>query len=200
MSGTKVIDSTLSTGRLAKKAVKWGGKYYDALFLDYRYREAYTMKNEAVDDKDPSIKYHGVWLTGAEPQNFGGDRRYSQNVGDSLTFSFTGVEVALYFKVGSTYGKFDVYLDNMKVPAQIDITSVSGTTAWQRKLFERTGLTPGIHTVKVIVKEAKPVIFDFYDYRPIDALPSGTYLHEVKDTLVFRDKGIAFETFEVKRK
>jgi hypothetical protein len=199
VSGTKVIDPTLSTGRLAKKAVKWGGKSYDALFLDYKYTEYYELKRVPVDDKDASITYTGTWMTAAEAQNYGGDRHYSTTIGDYFTFSFTGVEVALYFKIGN-YGTFDVYLDDMFVPAATNVNSYNPSTVWQRKLFERTGLTPGKHNVKVVVKEAKNIVFDYFDYMPVGGLPNGTYLHEVKDTLVFRDKGITFETFAVKPK
>lgn len=48
VSGTKVVDGTLSSGKFVKGGGKWGGKNYDAIILNYKYSES-SVQHEVVD-------------------------------------------------------------------------------------------------------------------------------------------------------
>jgi hypothetical protein len=48
VTGSKVVDAVLSTGKYVKNGGKWGGNNYDAFFMNYKYLEG-TVKHEVVD-------------------------------------------------------------------------------------------------------------------------------------------------------
>jgi len=148
------------------------------------------------NDGDPSIKYSGTWTNLSQGGNYNNDATYSSTIGSSFTFTFTGDGIALYFKTGSTYGAFDVYLDDMTNPVATNVSVKTAATLYQQKVFEKAGLTFKSHTLKVVIAAGANTIFDYLVYTvPQDVLPSGNYIFEAKDTLVLKDRVVSIESF-----
>jgi beta-galactosidase GanA len=102
------------------------------------------------DDPDADLRYDGSWSHVADTSYTGGDYRhtesFSNRAGDTLTVPFTGTAVRWIGSKTNNHGFADVYLDGTKV-ATVDC---SGSQS-QAVLFQRTGLTDGPHTLKIVV-------------------------------------------------
>ncbi|MCR8644374.1 glycoside hydrolase N-terminal domain-containing protein [Paenibacillus sp. N1-5-1-14] len=130
-----------------------------------------------VDESDPSIVYTGNWSTYSSPQDYGGTEKYSSTAGSSAQFTFIGTAVKLISMKQSNMGKIDVYVDG--VLAQADIDCYAPSTTKQVVVFSKTGLTPGQHTIKVVVKGTKNAsssntigAIDAFEYTPIGDEPT----------------------------
>ena len=182
------------TGKYIKEGGEWGGKKRDAIVLAYKYSAPYTMSLVAVNNNDANIAYTGTWTTTTnENGNQGNDRANSSVQGSSATYKFGGSSIAIYCKTGPAQGTFDVYLDDMNTPVATDISATTAATAFKTKLYEKSGLAVGMHTVKIVTKQNLPVSFDYFEYG--SGLPTATYTHTVNDTLVMRDRAVVLETF-----
>ena len=189
------------TGKFIKEGDEWGGKKRNTIILAYNYFLNYTAPPppapiSTVNDNDASIVYTGSWAHDTEAASYGGNRSYSGTLGSYFTFNFTGDGIALYSKTGPSYGNFDIYLDNVKIAAEV--STVTPTMLYQQKVYENLGLSYGPHTLKVVTTKAVNTIFDYLVYtatNPPQGLPSGTYTFEANDTLVVRDRAVVLETF-----
>jgi beta-galactosidase GanA len=103
------------------------------------------------DDADTTdLQYSGNWSHVANQSYTGGDYKntesFSNQAGDSVTVPFSGTAVRWIGSKTNNHGNADVYLDGTKV-ATVDC---SGSQS-QAVLFQRTGLTDGPHTLKIMV-------------------------------------------------
>lgn len=195
---TDSIGSLVGTGKFVKNGGELGGQKRDLMVLSYNYHVQYTAPTpenpiKTIDDIDSKINYSGAWSANSDASFYGGTRHYSNS--GSFTYTFTGDGIALYWKTGSTYGAFDVYLDDMTVPIKVDVSTVTPTALYKQKLYEVVGLPLKSHTIKVVVKNAKNTYFDYLEYTVHKVIiPSGTYIYEANDTLVVKDKIFPVET------
>ncbi|OFX31828.1 MAG: hypothetical protein A2W90_19065 [Bacteroidetes bacterium GWF2_42_66] len=192
------------TGKFIKEGDEWGGKKRNTIILSYNCPVYYTPTppepiRTTVNNADASINYVGSsWQHNTETGCYNNDRSYSNVKGAYFTFNFTGNEIVLYYKTGSSYGSIDVYLDDILL--QEGVSLVTSSTLYQRKVFETT-CTYGDHTLKVVVgKSGSYSIFDYLTYGVPDpnappVLPAGDYSFEANDTLVIRDRAVVLETF-----
>lgn len=194
------------TGKFVQDGDEWGGKKRNVIILSYNYSKDYffipynppppDVPVVTVNNKDASIKYTGSWTHNAEAACYNGDRSYSGTAGDYFTFNFTGDGIALYWKTGSSYGSFDVYLNDVKVGD--NVSTKTSSTLYQQKLFE-TSCIYGSYTLKVVLKQNTNTIFDYLVYtslKPPPIMPDGTYTFEAKDTLVVRDRATVMEVYK----
>ncbi|MCX5242666.1 beta-galactosidase [Streptomyces prunicolor] len=102
------------------------------------------------DDPDSALQYAGSWSHVANTSYTGGDYKhtesFSNKAGDSLTVPFDGTAIRWIGSKTNNHGNADVYLDDTKVATVDDSGSES-----QAVLFQKTGLTPGAHTLKIVV-------------------------------------------------
>lgn len=106
-----------------------------------------------VDDKDSSISYTGVWSPYSNSSNYMGTESFSNEAGASAEFTFNGTSIAFISALQPNHGYVDVYLDGELVAPNMD--GYAATTSKQQILFEKDGLTPGEHVIKVVVKGEK---------------------------------------------
>ncbi|MDD5053127.1 MAG: DUF1735 domain-containing protein [Sulfuricurvum sp.] len=195
---TDSIGSVVGTGKFLKNGGNIGSQIRDLIVLSYKYPVQYTAPTpenpiKTVDDIDTKINYVGSWTANSDASFYGGTRHYSNS--GSFTYTFTGDGISLYWKTGSTYGAFDVYLDDLSVPVKTDVSTVTPATLYKQKLYEVTGLPFKSHTIKIVVKNAKNTYFDYLVYTiPQIIVPSGSYTFEANDTLVVKDKVFPVET------
>ncbi|MFJ8057354.1 beta-galactosidase [Streptomyces sp. NPDC096142] len=102
------------------------------------------------DDPDSALQYAGSWSHVADTSYTGGDYKhtesFSNKAGDSLTVPFDGTAIRWIGSKTDNHGYADVYLDGTKAATVDDSGSES-----QAVLFQKTGLTPGAHTLKIVV-------------------------------------------------
>jgi len=92
------------------------------------------------------------WLTVKSSIDIGGDRRYANVKGSDCEFTFTGTGVTWIGAKNKRQGKADVYIDNT---LQTTVDNYNPAMLSQQELFTKTGLKPGKHTIKIVVKGTK---------------------------------------------
>jgi hypothetical protein len=110
----------------------------------------------AVQEAGTGIAYSATGWSAATPSgNWAASTKMSTTVGNTVTYSFSGTNVAWIAKMFNDRGVATVTLDN-NAPVDIDLW-MSGTTGQARSLmFTANGLTNGPHTLKIAVKGASP--------------------------------------------
>ncbi|MFF7187375.1 beta-galactosidase [Streptomyces sp. NPDC008222] len=102
------------------------------------------------DDPDSALQYTGSWSHVADQSYTGGDYKhtesFSNKAGDSVTVPFDGTAIRWIGSKTDNHGHADVYLDGTKAATVDDSGSES-----QAVVFQKTGLTPGAHTLKIVV-------------------------------------------------
>ncbi|MDQ0766550.1 beta-galactosidase GanA [Streptomyces canus] len=102
------------------------------------------------DDPDSALQYAGSWSHVADQSYTGGDYKktesFSNKAGDSVTVPFDGTAIRWIGSKTNNHGNADVYLDGTKV-ATVDDSGGEN----QAVIFQRTGLAPGAHTLKIVV-------------------------------------------------
>ncbi|MEV6949641.1 beta-galactosidase [Streptomyces sp. NPDC051172] len=126
------------------------------------------------DDPDSALQYSGSWSHVADQNYTGGDYKhtesFSSKAGDSLTVPFDGTAIRWIGSKTNNHGNADVYLDGTKVATVDDSGGES-----QAVIFQKTGLTAGSHTLKIVVA-GNHSSGSTDNYVSIDAIdvPSGT--------------------------
>jgi hypothetical protein len=129
-----------------------------------------TAATTKADNLDASIVYHGSsWETRNTAQDYNGSVQTATDTGDYAQFSFNGVSIKYVGRTCPSCGKVDVYIDGVLVGNDIDV--YSATTQFQHLIYSNSSLTPGSHTIKIVVtglKNAnsggKAIHFDYFEY------------------------------------
>ncbi|MCI3244231.1 beta-galactosidase [Streptomyces spinosisporus] len=102
------------------------------------------------DDPDSALQYTGSWSHVADQSYTGGDYKhtesFSNKAGDSVTVPFDGTAIRWIGSKTNNHGYADVYLDGEKAATVDDSGSEN-----QAVIFQKTGLKPGAHTLKIVV-------------------------------------------------
>lgn len=99
----------------------------------------------SVENTSSSISYSGAWRSMSSGSDSGGSSSYLNSSG-SASFAFTGTAVRWVSRVTPSSGIASVYIDGSKVA---DVDRYSSTTAYQKVVFQRTGLSNSSHTLKI---------------------------------------------------
>ena len=110
------------------------------------------------DDTSPELTYSGNWTHAGSSLSYTyGDYQktesFSGHAGDNVMVSFTGTGVELVGPLNTNAGIADVYLDG-SLAAQVDTYAPWGKQ-FQQDVFSAQHLTPGGHTLTVIVTGQK---------------------------------------------
>lgn len=115
---------------------------------------------QIIDQQSASIEYVGTWGTYNNSNCIGGSQGYSKKVGSSATFTFEGTSVTWIIAKHSNYGISKVYLDGV-YDTNVDLYSPS--YEWQSRVYTRSGLSVGTHTLRIEVAGTKnPSSSDYY--------------------------------------
>jgi beta-galactosidase GanA len=141
--------------------------------IDFNARPV-TDVTYTYDDPDPTLQYAGTWSHVANQSYTGGDYKntesFSNQAGDALTVPFSGTAVRWIGSRTNNHGRADVFIDGTK-EATVD---TSGGQS-QAVLFQKTGLTDGPHTLKIVVAGSHSA-GSTDNFVPVDAIdvPTGT--------------------------
>ncbi|MCX4534422.1 PDZ domain-containing protein [Streptomyces sp. NBC_01669] len=87
------------------------------------------------------------------------DVHATQAAGDSFELAFNGTAIDLITQVNTDEGEVELFLDGRSVGT---VDNYNATRVHQKTVFSRTGLTPGIHTLKGVMKTGDYMIVDSF--------------------------------------
>jgi CSLREA domain-containing protein len=104
-----------------------------------------------VQQTSSSLHWAGTWSTGRSSAYSGGSARYATRAGASVSYTFTGRNIALVTTRAATRGSIRVYI-NGTLRATVDLggASAHGFVAWQARFS-----TSATRTIKVVVVGTK---------------------------------------------
>ena len=106
-----------------------------------------------IDDASAVTTYSGAWVTDANGIYYNNTCHVSNTINSYFQATFTGTQVSWYGLKNNDLGMATVYIDG--VLAQDDIDCYSSNPRAVFMLFNKTGLSNGTHTIKVVVKGTK---------------------------------------------
>ncbi|MDH6671982.1 hypothetical protein M2277_002644 [Paenibacillus sp. LBL] len=127
----------------------------------------------------PLVLYTGAWTTQSNAAFSGGINKYSNSVGNTISFTF----------IGTKFRYIGQYNTTSKTPASISIDGVtdqihflSNTLVNSVLIYEKTGLVEGKHTVVITINAAN----EYQSLQGIDIDFTGRFIHpnevlEIKD-------------------
>lgn len=151
--------SGLPNGQHTMKAVKKSGTY---MLLDQLSVQSSQIQ---YNDTDPGITYTGSWSLNSN-RGFGdynNDVHFTQAIGDSFQFSFTGTGIQLLTEKDSSQGNVDIYLDNV---FQGTVNTYNATRLSGQVIYQISGLTNGTHTLKAVMKSGTYMLLDSLKVTP----------------------------------
>jgi hypothetical protein len=111
------------------------------------FNESSVIDLDLVQESSSSVAYKGPWPQEQSSWALGGRRRYSEKIGSTATFQFTG-QAVVWVAVKGDRGRAQVFVDGVDA----GIVDLSGSTLTPRWLaFARTWATAGPHTVQIVV-------------------------------------------------
>lgn len=150
----------LSPGNHTVKCVKKSGSYMllDALRV--------IPNPTTVNDTDPSIAYTGTWTYSAHRSggDYNDDVHWTQTVGDSATISFTGTGIDYLGPLEPGGATANLILDGV----QVGTTKAyfAGAYTAQQFLYQVRGLTPGQHTLRLVMTGGAYLQIDAFQIWP----------------------------------
>lgn len=124
-----------------------------------------------VNDNSGSITYSGSWTYSSSSSGYiNNDCHYSTTNGDYAQFSFTGTSIEWIGAKNVDHGYAQVYIDGV-----LDATLDTYNSTWlkQQVIYQKTGLTNGNHTIKIVVTNTKDAGSSNY-FQDIDAFQYDT--------------------------
>ncbi|OCT15057.1 hypothetical protein A8709_13150 [Paenibacillus pectinilyticus] len=138
-----------------------------AIVHDYfSYLPIETVK---VNDNDvgTGLTYTGSWTHFQNDNIYYNNDCHATNTG-SVELTFAGTSVDWYGLVNNDLGRANIYIDGVLDQAGIDLYS---PTRVAQKLYSKTGLSTGVHTIKVVATNTKnsssagtAVVHDYFSY------------------------------------
>jgi Lysophospholipase L1 and related esterases len=118
-----------------------------------------SAASSTINDTDSGITYGGSgWSYGANRGvgDYGDDIHSTTGNDDYFQFIFSGTGIYYVTETSSSQGNVDIYIDNVYQ------TTLNCNSSWaaQQTVYAKTGLTPGIHTIKGVKKSGTYMIVD----------------------------------------
>ncbi|MET9730113.1 glycoside hydrolase family 2 TIM barrel-domain containing protein [Streptomyces sp. NPDC006458] len=119
--------------------------------------DAFRAVSTVIDDASPGVRYAGSWThaDASEPftsEDLGHTESFSNNADDTATAAFHGTGVRVICPKGPNLGIVAISVDGGPV-TEVDL--YASAKQFQQRVFERTGLSQGEHTVTVRVTGRK---------------------------------------------
>ena len=153
---TTYVDTTVSNG------VTY---YYRVTALDQSGNESLAspvvsalpaLYSGNYEEDAVGIAYGGTWYRYWDAQTSGGYYRVNSTTGNTVDFSFYGTGIKWTALKSTSGGNAEVILDG---EAAETINLYNNGTQYQQKVYEKTGLSEGTHSLKITVKSGS-IYFD----------------------------------------
>lgn len=155
-----VIFTPVAATALELKVLEAGGGFGTAAEVNvYEYADPTpTPEFIIVDDRDPSLDYTGTWHDDNNPAFHNGTARYTNSVDTSVQLTFTGTAIRWVGQRDLNFGTANVYVDGV-----LEVVNTNGSMATGQLLFEKTGLSAGEHTIRIVYASAT-IDLDYFSY------------------------------------
>lgn len=117
-----------------------------------------------INDNSSSITYSGIWTSEINSSAINGDAHYTNQLNTYAQYTFSSSDVSWVGQKDSNFGKADVYIDDI---LQSTVDCYSSTNTYQNILFQKTGLTAGTHTIKIVCKSGTIDLDAFEHISPV---------------------------------
>ncbi|MFB7273177.1 carbohydrate-binding protein [Streptomyces sp. NPDC056244] len=113
-----------------------------------------------------SVTYDSNWYltTGRGYGDYNDDTHHSNTVGATAQYTFTGTGIQYLSERNGDMGTVDVYLDNA-FQATVDLR-ISGARQVQQTVWQKTGLSRGQHTIRVVNRSTAVGMIDAFRITP----------------------------------
>jgi hypothetical protein len=117
------------------------------------------------DDTDAGIVYTGSWntSTGRGLGDLNDGVHWTQQLGDSFSYTFVGTGVSYLTEIDPSEGDADVYIDGQFVTTVSASSDASHPHVPQQTVFTTNSLANGQHTLKVVMKSGTYMLLDRLD-------------------------------------
>lgn len=114
-----------------------------------------------VNDDDSAVSYSSNVQRSSDQDCFDGDMHFTKGIGEWCQYSFVGAGAKWIGSKNADHGDAEVYIDG-----QLDATvsTTAATLSKQQEIYEKTGLSGGPHTLKIVVKTSGYQDFDAFEY------------------------------------
>ena len=111
-----------------------------------------VILTETVDDQNPSVSYEGSWTHDPMPGAYANTFSYSNVAGNNASFTFEGSGISFLSSLESNRGLAEIVLDGVS-QGKFDLYSAAAVR--QSEVFRADNLSPGQHTIQVVVTGEK---------------------------------------------
>ena len=132
------------------------------------------------DDTHPAIKYGSGWTTGNSGGAYGGSRKSTATVGDKASFKFTGTKVRILSFVHTSFSN----AVRITIDGDSELISQNGAAKETVLVYEKSGLSAGIHTVVIESTTVALTGLDAIDVDSTERLLHPDEVLEVSDLVV----------------
>lgn len=101
-----------------------------------------------VEETDSSIVFEGSWTAEQNSAFSGGGCKYTNQANAAAVFAFHGTKIAWYGQKDTNFGTAEVYI-NDELQEEVRCTGAASSGV---KLYEKTNLSNGPHTIKILCK------------------------------------------------
>jgi hypothetical protein len=90
---------------------------------------------DTYDDTDPRLAYTGTWISHTNvPGAYQGTLHISNTIGDTVTFTFTGNEIHLFYQAGPSLGTMAITIDGAGPPPVSQAQNETQIREWSYEL------------------------------------------------------------------
>ncbi len=100
-----------------------------------------------VQESSTALRWAGGWVTASSASASGGRYRYATRSGASVSYTFTGRNVAFVAYKGAKLGSVRVYLNGAYKGT---VSEYASATAWRRLLWSTRWSSSGSHTLRLV--------------------------------------------------
>ncbi|MFF3749355.1 carbohydrate-binding protein [Streptomyces sp. NPDC002018] len=113
-----------------------------------------------------AVTYDSNWhlTTGRGYGDYNDDTHHSTTVGATAQYTFTGTGIQYLSERNGDMGTVDVYLDNV-LQATVDLR-ISGPRQAQQTVWQRSGLSRGSHTIRIVNRSTSVGMIDAFRITP----------------------------------
>ncbi len=110
------------------------------------------------------VRYYGTWQTQENSSCYYGDITYTNIVDDYCEITFHGTGFSFLSQKNHDMGLVDIFIDDV---LQETISLYEASRSYQQLAYEIKDLEQGLHTIKIVNKEAKYLIIDAFSITPL---------------------------------
>ena len=130
----------------------YNGEDIGGYMPDIDQNQDFDLVQARTEQTGPQVLCGANWLPYTDSHASGGSIKYSDTATDSCTFTFIGTSIRYIATPSNNKGIAEVYIDGQY---QTDVDLYSPTLKWQQVLYTNNNLTPGQHTITILVTGMK---------------------------------------------